>query len=74
MNSPIFTAVQNDTELNDRAQLEQHCFKLLNQYGHLIFLLDSTLNPSIFDDVVNVLAKKNIAYIPLAIKKGRIQT
>ena len=69
MNSPIFTAVQNDTELNDRAQLEQHCFKLLNQYGHLIFLLDSTLNPSIFDDVVNVLAKKNIAYIPLAIKK-----
>ena len=69
MNSPIFTAVQNDTELNDRAQLEQHCFKLLNQYGHLIFLLDSTLNPSIFDDVVNALAKKNIAYIPLAIKK-----
>ena len=69
MNSPIFTAVQHDTELNDRAQLEQHCFKLLNQYGHLIFLLDSTLNPSIFDDVVNVLAKKNIAYIPLAIKK-----
>ncbi|MNR86390.1 hypothetical protein D3C72_172400 [compost metagenome] len=72
MNLPIFTAVQHDTEQNDRAKLEQHCFKLLNQYGHLIFLLDSTLNPSIFDDVVNALAKKNIAYIPLAIKKDMV--
>lgn len=35
MSLPIFTAVQHDTEQNDRAQLEQHCFKLLNQYGHL---------------------------------------
>lgn len=69
MRLSIFTAVQNDHGQNHHAQLEQQCLKLLAQYGHLIFLLDSTLNPSIFDDVVNTLAKKNIAYIPLAMKK-----
>lgn len=69
MSLSIFTAVQYASEQDDRVQLEQQCIKLLNQYGHIIFLLDSTLNPSIFDDVVNTLAKKNIAYIPLAMKK-----
>lgn len=69
MSLSIFRAIQNDTEQNHHDQLEQQCLKLLNQYGHIIFLLDSTLNPLIFDDLVNTLAKKNIAYIPLAMKK-----
>ncbi|GAA5631931.1 hypothetical protein Acal02_02579 [Acinetobacter calcoaceticus] len=69
MSLPIFTAVQYISEHDDRVLLEQQCIKLLHQYGHIIFLLDNTLNPSIFDDVANTLAKKNIAYIPLAIKK-----
>ncbi|MCU4370211.1 DUF4123 domain-containing protein [Acinetobacter courvalinii] len=69
MSLSIFTAIQYDTEQDHNAELAQQCLKLLGQYGHLIFLLDSTLNPSIFDDLVNTLAKKNIAYIPLAMKK-----
>lgn len=69
MSLQIFTTVQNDPEQHNHAHLEQLCLKLLDQYGHIIFLLDSTLNPSVFDDLVNTLAKKNIAYIPLAIKK-----
>lgn len=69
MSLSIFTAIRNDLEQDGCIPLEQQCLKLLNQYGHIIFLLDSTLNPSIFDDVVNILAKKYIAYIPLALKK-----
>ena len=35
-----------------------------------LFLLDTTLNDSIFNGVIDNLSNKNIAYIPLAHKKG----
>jgi len=62
MSLSIFTAIRNDLEQDGCIPLEQQCLNLLNQYGHIIFLLDSTLNPLIFDDVVNILAK-NISHI-----------
>ncbi|RLZ08908.1 hypothetical protein EAH57_07755 [Acinetobacter sp. 2JN-4] len=53
----------------DCLALENRCLQILDTHGHILFLLDRTLNEAIFDDLLSKIEKKNIAYIPLALKK-----
>ncbi|CAI3119556.1 hypothetical protein MWMV17_MWMV17_01131 [Acinetobacter calcoaceticus] len=66
-------SISNTTQYEDlkdiTSKIEEQCIQILNEYGQIIFLLDTTLNDSIFNGVIDNLSNKNIAYIPLAHKK-----
>ncbi|MCG5227433.1 hypothetical protein [Acinetobacter pittii] len=69
MSLSIFNTTQNNDLKDITSKVEEQCIQILNEYGKIIFLLDTTLNDSIFNGVIDNLSNKNIAYIPLANKK-----
>ncbi|RJN45520.1 hypothetical protein D3X73_15595, partial [Acinetobacter baumannii] len=70
MSLSVFNTTQYEDLKDITSKIEEQCIQILNEYGQIIFLLDTTLNDSIFNGVIDNLSNKNIAYIPLAHKKG----
>ncbi|MQZ30041.1 hypothetical protein F4U02_03275 [Acinetobacter haemolyticus] len=70
MNVSPFKSQMEANHLNiDALSLETRCLEILDMHGHILFLLDRTLDESIFNEVLSKIEQRNIGYIPLALKK-----
>lgn len=74
MSLSVFNTTQNEDLKDITSKIEEQCIQILSEYGQIIFLLDTTLNDSIFNEVIDNLSNKNIAYIPLAHKKEIVKS
>ncbi|EXA57599.1 hypothetical protein J503_4047, partial [Acinetobacter baumannii 984213] len=48
MSLSVFNTTQYEDLKDITSKIEEQCIQILNEYGQIIFLLDTTLNDSIF--------------------------